>query len=75
MIRKLSEAGVTSEMAYMAAGVSIGLSFLSWTLSRVGERADTDRADRWGIFIGEWPPTFMALGVALQMEEKAQGKK
>jgi hypothetical protein len=39
----------------------------------LGERADTDRADRWGLFVGEWAPTFFALGVALRIEEAQQG--
>ncbi|MEU3016810.1 hypothetical protein ABZ635_05340 [Nocardiopsis sp. NPDC007018] len=69
MIAKLSELGVTSEMAYTAGAVSIGLSFLSWAVSKKKEDAGTDRADRWGIFVGQWAPTFFALGVALRLEE------
>ncbi|AFR09076.1 MULTISPECIES: hypothetical protein [Nocardiopsis] len=70
MIAKLSEMGVTSEMAYAAGTASIGLSFLTWALSKKKEDAGTDRADRWGIFVGQWAPTFFALGVALRLEEK-----
>lgn len=33
------------------------------------EHAGLDRADRWGIFIGQWAPTLMAMGVALRIEE------
>jgi hypothetical protein len=33
------------------------------------EEAGIDRADRWGIFIGEWAPTFFALGVGLRLDE------
>ncbi|WP_285731343.1 hypothetical protein [Nocardiopsis sp. ATB16-24] len=69
MIAKLSEMGVTSEMAYGAGFVSIGLAFASWFASKKAEEAGLDRADRWGIFIGEWAPTFFALGVALRLEE------
>lgn len=69
MIAKLSEMGVTSEMAYGAGFASVGLAFASWVLSKKGEDAGTDRADRWGIFIGEWAPTFFAIGVALRLEE------
>lgn len=71
MIAKLSEMGVTSEMAYAAGAASIGLSVVSWVVSKQGESAGTDRADRWGLFIGEWAPTFFALGVALRLEEKS----
>lgn len=69
MIAKLSEIGVTSEMAYAAGTASIGLSVLSWVASKKGEDAGTDRADRWGIFVGQWAPTFFALGIALRLEE------
>jgi hypothetical protein len=72
MIAKLSELGITSEMAYAAGTVSVGLSFLAWTASKKKEGAGTDRADRWGIFVGEWAPTFFALGIALRLEENSK---
>lgn len=25
---------------------------------------------RWGLFVGEWAPTFIALGLAMQLSEK-----
>lgn len=71
MIAKLSGMGVTSEMAYAAGAASVGLSVVSWVVSRQRERADTARADRWGLFIGEWAPSFFALGVALRLEEQS----
>lgn len=73
ILRKLSEAGVTSEMMYTAGFLSIGASFLSWLVSVKVENAGIERADRWGIFVGEWAPTFFALGVALRLEETRSG--
>jgi hypothetical protein len=70
MIEKLHEAGVKSQHAYLAAFVSIGLSFAAWGASLKGEKAGTDRADRWGIFVGHWAPTFFGLGNALRSYEK-----
>ncbi|WP_019544779.1 hypothetical protein [Streptomyces sulphureus] len=70
IVKKLHEAGLRSDHAYTAAVVSIGLSFLSWTTSLKKETAGTDRADRWGIFVGEWAPTFFGLGLALAQYEK-----
>jgi hypothetical protein len=70
MIEKLHDAGLRSEHAYMAGLASIGLSFLAWTTSLKAEKAGTDRADRWGIFIGHWAPTFFGLGNALRSYEK-----
>ncbi|MFB6518861.1 hypothetical protein [Streptomyces sp. NPDC056401] len=68
IVKKLHEAGVTSEHAYTAATVSIGLSLASWLASN--SREDIERADRWGIFVGEWAPTFFGLGLALANYEK-----
>lgn len=69
MVNKLHEVGITSNMAYTAGMVSIGLSFASWATSKRGEDAGTDRADRWGIFVGMWAPTFLALGNGLALQE------
>ncbi|WP_432485915.1 hypothetical protein [Kineococcus esterisolvens] len=71
MIKYLHEAGVKAEWAYAAAFGSIGLSFASWLVSKEKEKgAGIDRADRWGIFIGQWAPTFFGLGNALKAYEK-----
>ncbi|MDP9849989.1 hypothetical protein [Streptosporangium lutulentum] len=65
----LHKMGVSSNVMYMAGIASIGLSVASWLTSQAAENAGTDRADRWGIFVGEWAPTFFAIGVALRIEE------
>ncbi len=70
MIDTLHDAGLTSGMCYTAGFVSIGLSVTSWFTSRNKESAGNDRADRWGIFVGEWAPTFFGLGNALALKEK-----
>jgi len=69
-IKFLADVGFKSEYAYTGAFVSIALSMLSWLISRGNKRDDKAQSDRWGIFIGHWAPTFMALGVALSVEEK-----
>ena len=69
-IKFLVDTGFKSEYAYTGAFISIGLSLLSWLVSRGDKRDDKAQSDRWGIFIGHWAPTFMALGVALSVEEK-----
>ncbi|MER6576835.1 hypothetical protein AB0C33_06915 [Nonomuraea sp. NPDC048881] len=69
MIKKLHQMGIKSGHMYAAGLASIGLSFASWMISKNQEGAGLDRADRWGIFIGEWAPTFFAMGVALRIEE------
>ncbi|MET2716214.1 hypothetical protein N0X72_13080 [Streptomyces carpaticus] len=71
MVKKLHEMGVRSEHAYSAAVGSIGLSVLVWLSSLKKEPGQgLDRADRWGIFVGEWAPTFFGLGIALSQYEK-----
>ena len=71
-VRALSDAGFRSGWAYIGGFASIVLSVAAWALSR---RANSDRAqaDRWGIFIGHWAPTFFALGIALKQEEQERG--
>ncbi|MEU4550143.1 hypothetical protein [Nonomuraea dietziae] len=61
--------GVKSSLMYTAGIASIGASFASWLVSKNMEPAGIDRADRWGIFVGQWAPTFFGLGLALRMEE------
>jgi hypothetical protein len=70
MIKLLHRLGVTSDVAYLAALASIGASVAAWGASRSMENAAGDRADRWGIYVGLWAPTFMALGSALKIDEK-----
>ncbi|MEU9516138.1 hypothetical protein [Micromonospora sp. NPDC048169] len=70
MLERLHEGGIRAEHAYLAGFVSTGLSVTSWFLSKHMERAGVARADRWGIFIGEWAPTFFAIGNGLRTYEK-----
>jgi hypothetical protein len=70
MIRIMRKAGISSSMLYTAGIASIGLSVASWFTSRNLESKGIARADRWGIFVGQWAPTFFALGNAMRMEEE-----
>jgi hypothetical protein len=62
--------GVRSEHLYMAGFVSVGVAFASWMASRKPEKQGVERAGSWGIFIGEWAPTFIGMGNALRTYEK-----
>ena len=74
IIKKMHDMGIRSEHAYTAAMASIGLSVLAWAGSLKGEPVGgLARADRWGIFVGEWAPTFFGLGVALSQHEQSEG--
>jgi hypothetical protein len=66
--------GIRSEHAYMAAMASIGLTVVAWAGSlKIEPGVDLARADRWGIYIGEWAPTFFGLGLALSQYEQQEG--
>ena len=69
MIKFLRGLGITSDVAYLAGIASIGASIAAWTLSSRMENAPGEKADRWGIYVGLWAPTFMALGNAIQTAE------
>jgi hypothetical protein len=77
MLRKIHQLGLTSDIMYAAGFGSIGLSILSWYVSKNKEDAGIDRADRWGLFVGEWAPTCFALGAGLRLEEEfsREGRK
>ena len=69
MIKLLRDLGITSDVAYLAALASIGASIAAWAASRRLEDAPGEKADRWGIYVGLWAPTFMALGNAIKTDE------
>lgn len=69
MIQMLHKKGIRSGTMYSLGLGSIAFSFVTWLLSKRFEAAGIDRADRWGLFIGEWAPTFFAMGLALRLEE------
>lgn len=68
-IREFHNLGLRSNHAYVLGFVSIGLSLLSWQVSRMKKSDDKAQSDRWGIFIGHWAATFFAVGLALKNEE------
>ncbi|HEY2284883.1 MAG TPA: hypothetical protein VGH88_03970 [Streptosporangiaceae bacterium] len=70
MIRFLRGLGITSDVAYLGSIVSIGASVAAWAASRGMEDAPGEKADRWGIYVGLWAPTFMALGNAIKVDEQ-----
>jgi hypothetical protein len=74
IIKKMHDMGIRSEHAYMAAMASIGLTVVAWAGSlKIEPGVDLARADRWGIYIGEWAPTFFGLGLALSQYEQQEG--
>ncbi|MFE2916534.1 hypothetical protein ACFXI0_29575 [Kitasatospora indigofera] len=71
IVKKLHDSGIRSEHAYIAVFASIGLSMITWATSmKVEKNQGVERADRWGIYVGEGAPTFFGLGLALANYEK-----
>jgi hypothetical protein len=70
MLRYMRRAGITSPMLYTAGMASVAISMASWLMSMRFEDDGRARADRWGIFVGEWAPTFFAMGIAMRLEEE-----
>ena len=68
MVKALRTVGMTSEMAYILGLGSVGASIIAW--ARAKSTDDKPSAQRWGIFVGLWAPTFMEIGNALKVEEK-----
>lgn len=58
---------------YSAGFASIVGAVGSWLTSVKAEPSGTERADRWEIFVGEWAPTFFALGLAPARYEERDG--
>ncbi len=71
LLKKLSAMGLKSDHLYTAGFVSVGMSIVTWTISEKKPGDSKAQADRWGVFVGEWAPTFFALGVALKLEENS----
>lgn len=67
MLKQLSNAGLSSDMAYGAAFASILASIVIWVLRR---GTDDAHAERFGIFVGLWAPTFMIIGRSLEENER-----
>lgn len=70
LIRMLRQVGVTSDLVYLAGLLSIGASIATWAAAK--RNSDPAHAERFGIFVGLWPPTFFVLGNALKQEEQQQ---
>lgn len=71
MVDVLENSGVSAAVAYGAAAASIALSIGIWVLRKSGDRAS---AERFGIFVGLWAPTFMVIGNVLEDRAIAKGK-
>ena len=67
MISKFRALGLTSGMSYAAGLLSIAASIAIWNSQK---DKDGPHAERFGIFVGLWAPTFIAIGNGLDLAER-----
>jgi hypothetical protein len=63
MLKKLNALGLNAEYSYAAGFLSVAASIAIWNAKK---GADDAHAERFGIFVGLWAPTFFAIGNGLQ---------
>ena len=71
MIKTLRSFGLTSDAMYLATFASIVGSIAIWFLQS-RESDDRSHAERLGIFVGLWAPTFWAMGNAMKESEETE---
>lgn len=71
MISKFRTLGLTSGMSYAAGLLSIAASIAIWNSKK---NQDSAHAERFGIFVGLWAPTFFAIGNGLDAAERHLSK-
>lgn len=63
MLRKLKSFGYSANISYALGFLSVLASIAIWiTQGGSGSGEEQAAGERFGIFIGLWAPTFMALG-------------
>ena len=67
IVKTLRSTGISSDVLHLAALASIGGSILTWRAAK--SKGDPAHAERFGIFIGLWAPTFFALADAVKQAE------
>lgn len=72
MIQLLKKIGLTQDLLYILGFASVGASIAIWNAKKGGDIA---HAERFGIFVGLWAPTFFAIANGLAQERvKADNK-
>lgn len=71
MISRLRNLGLTSGIAYLLGFASVAASIAIWNNKK---GADEPHAERFGIFVGLWAPTFFAIGNGLDAAERIVAK-
>lgn len=67
----LRKTGISSDVLHVAALASIVASIGTWKGAKA--KGDPAHAERLGIFVGLWAPTFFALADAVGTQEAVEG--
>jgi len=70
IIQKLRGIGINSTVLQALGMASIGGSIAIWNLRRLS--GDKAHAERFGIFVGLWAPTFFVMATEAAAQEKAE---
>jgi hypothetical protein len=63
MLRKLKSLGFSANISYALGFLSVIASIVIWFTQGGTDAGETQAAgERFGIFVGLWAPTFMAIG-------------
>jgi hypothetical protein len=71
MLLKLKSFGFTSDVSYLAGFLSVAASIAIWNAKKGKDEA---HAERFGIFVGLWAPTFFAIGNGIEAALRDQRK-
>lgn len=72
LVKQLKSFGISSDVLQIAALGSIAGSILTWRAAK--SSGDSAHAERFGIFIGLWAPTFFILANQMVAVETADEK-
>jgi len=67
LVKQMHKLGINSDALQVMGFASIFASIATWRAAK--ESGDSARAERFGIFIGLWAPTFFALASEVAVHE------
>jgi len=73
LVQQMNKIGISSDVLQVLGFASIFASIATWRAAK--ESGDVAHAERFGIFVGLWAPTFFALSgqVALAEDQAKSG--
>ena len=67
IVQQMNKLGISSDVLQVAGFVSIFASIATWRMAKGS--GDAAHAERFGIFVGLWAPTFFALAGQVALAE------